>query len=282
MQNMPLDLFLSDEIQALLDDFAALLEVRVTFFSADGDDLRRGKAMTNCDYCRCIQDELGQWMQCVSMDQDKRQEELQNSTPLTYRCHAGLRECIAPVRLRGIPAGFVMMGQFRLEGDEMPEIPGLTAEQELRMRESFSALPCFSEEKLQAILGMLRTLIDYISVRELAVLQGDRLKSEIDKYIEKHAAEDIKLPDMARKLGRSVSSISQFLRKNYHTTFKGLVLESRLRQAEIFWKQHPEATVAEAAFAVGFKDQFYFSRVFHRLRGLPPGKFRENAAKLKK
>ena len=31
MQNMPIELFLSDEIQTLLDDFAALLEVRVTF-----------------------------------------------------------------------------------------------------------------------------------------------------------------------------------------------------------------------------------------------------------
>ena len=282
MQNMPLELFLSDEIQALLDDFAALLEVRVTFFSAAGDDLRRGKAMTNCDYCRCIQDELGQWPRCVSMDQDKRLEALKNRTPITYRCHAGLRECIAQVKLRGIPAGFVMMGQFRLEGDQMPEIAGLSEAQQQRMRKSFDALPCFTEEKLQAILGMLRTLIDYISVRELAVLQGDRLKSEIDKYIEKHITEDIKLPEMARKLGRSVSSISQFLRKNYHTTFKSMVLESRLRQAEIFWKKHPDATVAETAFAVGFKDQFYFSRVFHRLRGMPPGKFRESTGALKK
>ena len=282
MQNMPIELFLSDEIQALLDDFAALLEVRVTFFSVNGDYLRRGKAMRNCDYCRAIQNEFGQWEQCVSMDNDKREEALNSSQTITYKCHAGLRECIAPVRLRGVPAGFVMMGQFRLEGDKMPKLPGASPEQLRRLRAEFNALPCFSEEKLQAILGMLRTLIDYITLRELAVLKGDRLRSEIDKYIERHALEDIKLPDMAKKLGRSVSSISQFLRKNYHTTFKGLVLENRLKHAEKYWKEHPDATVAEVAFTAGFSDQFYFSRVFHRLRGLPPGKYRSEISKLKK
>lgn len=280
MQNMPLELFLSDEIQALLDDFAALLDVRVTFFSVNGEYLRRGKAMRNCEYCRCIQEDLGQWNKCVSMDNDKRLEALESGQSITYRCHAGLYECLAPIRLRGIPAGFVMMGQFRLEGDRMPHLPGMSVEQNRKMRQYFNALPCFTEEKLQAIQGMLRTLIDYITVRELAVLKGDRLRSEIDKYIESHPFEDIKLPDMARKLGRSTSSISQFLRKNYHTTFKGLVLENRIRRAENYWSGHPGATVAEVAFSAGFKDQFYFSRVFHRLRGLPPGKYRDQQCKL--
>ena len=168
-----------------------------------------------------------------------------------------------------------MMGQFRLAGDEMPDFPGMSAEQKSKMQNHFDSLPCFTEEKLSAIQGMLRTLIDYITVRELAVLKGDRLRGEIDKYIETHIFEDIKLPEMAKKLGRSISSISQFLRKNYHTTFKSLVLENRLQLAENYWRTHPHATVAEVAYSAGFKDQFYFSRVFHRLRGLPPGKFRE-------
>ena len=87
---------------------------------------------------------------------------------------------------------------------------------------------------------------------------------------------------MARKLGRSVSTISQFLRKNYHTSFKNLQLEARLKLAEQFWQNDPDATVAETAFAAGFRDQFYFSRVFHRMRGMPPGKYRSQLRDAKK
>ena len=40
MSSIPMELFLSDEVQRLLDDFASLLDVRVTFFSAAGEFLR--------------------------------------------------------------------------------------------------------------------------------------------------------------------------------------------------------------------------------------------------
>ena len=274
MQDMTLELFLSDEVQTLLDDFAALLDVRVTFFSLSGEWLRRGKEMRNCDYCHLIQNELGFRDQCILMDSDKRKEALESGKDISYCCHAGLHECLAVVRIKGRPAGFVMMGQFRSEGDKMPEFAGLKSTQVRKLKSAFKALPCFSEEKLQAVMGVLRTLIDYITVREFAVIQSDMLRNEINQYIEKHVTEDIRLPEMARKLGRSVSTISQFLRKNYHTSFKNLQLEARLKLAEQYWQEHPDATVAEAAFASGFRDQFYFSRVFSRMRGISPGKYR--------
>ena len=86
---------------------------------------------------------------------------------------------------------------------------------------------------------------------------------------------EIRLPEMARKLGRSVSTISQFLRRNYQTSFKELLIERRLEKAEEYWRANPEATVGEAAFAAGFTDQFYISRVFRKRRGLPTGEYRD-------
>ena len=79
---------------------------------------------------------------------------------------------------------------------------------------------------------------------------------------------------MARHLGKSVSAISQFLRKKYNTTFKTLLLNYRLKLVEKYWQHNINASVAEVAFNSGFRDQFYFSRVFHRHYGMPPAKFR--------
>ncbi|MBO5668718.1 MAG: PocR ligand-binding domain-containing protein [Lentisphaeria bacterium] len=274
MSNMPMELFLSDEVQRLLDDFASLLDVRVTFFSLAGEPLRRGKEMHNCTFCSLVHEKLNGYERCVSMDCDKQREAVQSGRIMDYRCHAGLHECLAPVTVRNRVAGFVMFGQFRIEGDPEPDWQAIPEPLRKSMRRAYLELPCFTGEKLQAVLGVLKTLIDYIAVRELAVLQGDRLRNEIDLYIEKHASEDIRLPDMARKLGRSVSTISQFLRNNYQTSFKGLLLDARLKIAEKMWRDDPGATVAEVAFASGFCDQFYFSRVFSRRKGMPPGKFR--------
>lgn len=274
MSKMVMELFLSDEVQKLLDDYASVCDVRVTFFSLNGELLRRGKEMKNCSYCQAVHDKLKKIKSCISMDGDKQSEVIKSGEIINYRCHAGLHECLAPVYVQGGVAGFLMFGQFRIEGDSEPDWDKMPASVREMMRNAYFSTQCFSEEKLQAVLGMLKTLVDYISVRELAVLQSDRLRSEINSYIEKHASEDIRLPDMARKLGRSVSTISQFLRNNYRTSFKNLLLDARLKIAESMWRKNPGATVSEVAFASGFCDQFYFSRVFSRRRGMPPGKFR--------
>ena len=262
-----LELILSDEVQSLLDDFAALIDARVTLFGPDGTHMRRGKEMCNSAFCRHIQSCPGGLEKCLAMDEVKRQEAVQTRDVVLYRCHAGAHEIVAPVFIHGKCAGFLMIGQFRVD-DALPSgDPGL--------EKFYRQLPKFTREKLTAITGLFRTLIDYISIRELAVLQSDQLRLDIDRYIAQHGHEDIRLPDMAKKLGRSVSSISQFLRRNYGTGFKELLINHRLHLAESFLRSNPEATVAEAAFAAGFQDQFYFSRLFRNRRGMTPGEFRE-------
>ena len=266
-----LELILSDEVQSLLDDFASLIDARVTFFGPDGTHLRRGKKMCNSDFCRDIQSCPGGLCRCQEMDKIKQNEARESRDVILYRCHAGAHEIVAPVFIHGKCAGFLMIGQFRVD-DALP-----SGNQELE--KFYCMLPKFTREKLTAITGLFRTLIDYISIRELAVLQSDRLRIDIDRYIAQYGHEDIKLPDMAKKLGKSVSSISQFLRRNYGTGFKELLINHRLHLAESFWKSNPEATVAEAAFAAGFQDQFYFSRLFRNRKGVTPGEYREQLRK---
>lgn len=277
MEKRSVELFLSDALQSLLDSFAVLLDIRVTLFSISGERLRRGKGMQNCEFCRIVQDDLGKLDNCLSLDQIKQSEAAERNHISVYRCHAGLYEAAAPVLVHGRLAGSLMIGQFRLDNGAEPDWEKEYSDPDLRkkIRAAYFELPSFSQEKLESIIDIFKTLIDYIAVKELAVVQEDNLRQDIERYIERHCAEDIRLPAMAKKLGRSVSTISQFLRRNYQTNFKELVIEHRLQLAEKFWKQHPHASVAEAAFAAGFSDQFYFSRVFRRRKGMPPGAFRE-------
>ncbi len=275
MTKTSLEIIFSDKVQSLLDDFAALLDVRVTFFSIDGRRLLTGKDI--CKYCSIIQCELGGLSRCEEMDWHKLQETINANGPISYRCHAGLHEALSPIFVHKQLVGYLMIGQFRTDDEFPAEACELAPDPKLRRRlkSAFDELPLFPPKKLAGVLGFFKILIDYIAVRELAMLRGDVLRSEIDRYLDRHLAENIMLPDMARRLGRSVSTISQFLRRNYHTGFKELLNEKRIARAESFWKAHPEATVAEAATAAGFSDQFYFSRVFRKRRGISPGKFRD-------
>ena len=67
-----LELVLSDEVQSLLDDFASLLDIRVTFFSLDGEPVRRGKAMCNSAFCTLVQQDDEGLDRCLRMDAEMR------------------------------------------------------------------------------------------------------------------------------------------------------------------------------------------------------------------
>ncbi|MBE6368133.1 MAG: helix-turn-helix domain-containing protein [Lentisphaerae bacterium] len=274
--NNILELFLNDEVQKLLDNFAGLLDLRVTFYSRFGMPIRRGKAMPNTDFCNFIQNDLDLLESCQHIDQLMRDKVTESCTPIAYTCHAGLREIIAPVIIGGRLAGFLMAGQFRTT-DTVPSCALAVcrnhAERE-KMQQSFAALPKLSNERQEAIIGALQMLIDYIAARELAVFRPDPLKSMIDKYIDEHYKEDVYLKDVAAALNKSISSVAQFLRNKYHTCFKDLLIERKLCAAEEYWKLHPQASIRECAEAAGFKDQFYFSRIFRKKRDLSPRQFR--------
>jgi AraC-like DNA-binding protein len=265
-------------VQKLLDDFASLLDIRVTFFSVDGIRLKRGKEMSNCKYCSLVQEKLGLLETCNVTDCEKRLQAAKDGGVVSYICHAGLGEGIAPVTIQGKVAGFLMIGQYRVanKGKTDEFISSLSEEDANEFKTALEELPEFTPEKLASILGLFKTLIDYIVVRELAVIQEDHLKVAIDRYIKKHGDISIRLPQMAKHLGHSVSSISSFLRINYHTCFKDLVTEHRLKLAIKHWKQNPDATVAETARAAGFTDQFYFSRMFKKYYQIPPGNYRDS------
>ena len=271
-----LELFLNDDVQKLLDNFAGLLDLRVTFFSSFGLPIRRGKEMPNTAYCKYIQNNLGKLVLCQDIDKTMREKVTANLQPLCYTCHAGLREIIAPVVIGGRLAGFLMVGQFR-SCDTLPVCAThycRTQLEKAELEQKFFQLPKISEERLESVIGTLQMLIDYIAARELAVFRPDPLKSAIDKYIDAHYREDVYLADVAAMLHKSISSVAQFLRNKYHTCFKELLIERRLSAAEEYWKANPAASIRECAEAAGFKDQFYFSRIFRKKRALIPREFR--------
>ena len=52
------------------------------------------------------------------------------------------------------------------------------------------------------------------------------------------------------------------------------LLEKKLEKAEEYFCMKPEMSIEEVAEKVGFQDQFYFSRLYRKYRGIPPSEYR--------
>lgn len=274
--DVSLELLLRDEVQQLLDHFAGVMKMQVIFFSARGEVLRRSRGSGNSGYCRLIQEKIFGLERCLERDRLELANCAGQGTLRCYLCHAGLREAIAPVTVNGAVAGFVMLGQFRVS-DVIPfaVLEKVPPEHYEALWREFLKLPRIADDELENLLGLFQMLVDYITARELVALSGDRLFERLERYLEKHLTEPVTIKAAARAAGQSVSSLSHKLKARYGASFKTILIEKRLRRAEMLLREHPELSIAEIAAQTGFADRFYFSRIFRKYRGCPPSAYRD-------
>lgn len=124
------------------------------------------------------------------------------------------------------------------------------------------------------ILWLLVTGPQGDAVRQLGLADSTVTRiSHLVRWIREHAAEPIRVADLARRAGLSVSA--------FHRTFRTvtgstpLQFQKQLRLASARQMLASESlSVAQAAFAVGYESAAQFNREYRRQFGTPPGRDR--------
>ena len=92
------------------------------------------------------------------------------------------------------------------------------------------------------------------------------------KYIQFNYYHDISIDDVAKSVGVSRSHLYRVFMLNVGKSPIDYLTEYRINEAcKLLRAGH--LSIAEVAVSVGFFDQFYFSRVFKRAKGVPPSKY---------
>jgi AraC-like DNA-binding protein len=94
-------------------------------------------------------------------------------------------------------------------------------------------------------------------------------------FIEDHFQEDLSVELLARKAGLSRFHFSRLFKQLTDRSVTEYVNDMRLRRAE-YLLYNTQLTVSEIALAVGYRDIYYFSRMFKKWRCVPPSDIRRN------
>lgn len=81
------------------------------------------------------------------------------------------------------------------------------------------------------------------------------------------------LTDFAERQSEDIYTLSRFIKKKTGRTFKDLLVEKRLRQAE-YLLANTSLPVADIALSVGYENTSYFHRIFRDIYGMSPREWR--------
>lgn len=263
--DITLEVLLSREVCRLLDSFAAAMNIQVVFFSSQGKILKRGRSYGNTPYCTIMQEQFFGVEKCLQLDSEMRARCLSRNRAVSYRCHAGLNEITAPVKILGETAGFMVFGQFRTT-----HTPPECIKNAPEALKAFEEIPYFNEESAASLEDMINVLIEYIISKELISYSGDFRYHRLLIFLENNLQNKPTLRQAARALNMSDSGLTHFLHDRYQTSFKKLLIEKRLAHAEKLWKENPSLSISEAAQMAGYDDPHYFTRIYCKVRGITP------------
>ena len=92
------------------------------------------------------------------------------------------------------------------------------------------------------------------------------------KYIQFNYSHDISIDDIAQAVGVSRSHLYRVFMSNVGQSPIDYLTNYRISEA-CYLLKNSELSIAEIAVSVGFFDQFYFSRVFKKNKGVPPSRY---------
>jgi len=98
---------------------------------------------------------------------------------------------------------------------------------------------------------------------------GRVLLAEARQYIDLHYAEQISLDQIADTLRISHFYLSHLFSRENDFSFVEYITQVRMQKAKDLLAAGAK-NVSEAAYAVGYNDSNYFSKVFHRYFGVSP------------
>lgn len=99
------------------------------------------------------------------------------------------------------------------------------------------------------------------------------ISSAIYKYIIDNAHKKISISEVARRFNYSSSFIEKNLRKNYNSSFKQLIIETRLKRA-LWLLENTDLSCSEIASQLGFSSAQHFSASFINKYGKRPSEYK--------
>lgn len=217
---------------------------------------------------------------CKDSDMHWCHKSRQTGISVRYACPFGITECILPILVGERVTGhiFCAMGVERTSGNEDEEIAARVAAVAPQLpreavTEAIRALPHYDSTSMNAYYQLLQALVCKIELQSLPLDPSPTIGELAKRYIRENLSKSITLKQLAWQLHCSTVTLTQHFKAEFGITVTEYIRKKRIAEAERLLLES-DKPLQEIAFLCGFENVEYFSRLFKKLHGIPPGKWR--------
>jgi AraC-like DNA-binding protein len=146
------------------------------------------------------------------------------------------------------------------------------------LREAYFGTRVVSREQHSAAVKLLTIFAEHLEiVSNQIVIQRDNAEppmiTKAKEFIREHHTEDLSLPQVAQFANVSPFHFCKSFKRATGLTFTNFLSRVRIERSNLLI--NPQLRVSEIAYEVGFQSLTHFNRVFQKLLGQSPTKYRQ-------
>lgn len=274
------------KLNDLLKDFYQLTHIRITVFDDTFQELT-AYPQELPPFCRMIRNCETGAEKCRNCDRHACEAAAKCSASYTYRCHAGMTECIAPIRLGNIIIGYLFFGHvFSYDNYQAgwEIVRSLCSDYPLSMdalEDACRKQPIISTEYIASASHIMNAVASFLCMERMVSLKQQTLPVQIDDYIQKHFTEKITSPDIARHFHIGKTKLYEIAQQSYGMGIAEYIRKLRIEKAIRLLTEEEDFSLAEIAYECGFDDYNYFITVFKKVTGTSPHAYRQQSTLLR-
>jgi len=210
-----------------------------------------------------------------------------STTPRTVTCPVGLCDTAVPVRMSDRLIGFLQTGQLFQKKPSKAQFEraaklaggwGFEVDRET-LKEAFFAGRVVSPKQHDSAVKLLSIFAQHLSMlsNQVFIQQANAEPPVIKRaraYIQEHQGDKLTLGEVSKAVNMSSFYFCKTFKKITGINFTDYLSRVRIERAKNLLL-NPNLRVSEIAFEVGFQSLTHFNRVFRKLLGQSPTRYRE-------
>lgn len=265
-----------EKLKQILVNFNNLTNIRFVIFD---ENFTRILAYPekSCDFCAAIKATSAKAL-CRADDKAACEICKKTNNIYRYKCHAGLIEVVAPIKMNDIVIGYIMFGQVCDKGFDKTKISEYAKDyiKDAEILEaSVKKIVSKSRKQIDAAAEIMNICACYLHTSNIIRSDSENIIVPLTNYITSNIAASISVDDLCTLFGLCRSKLYEISHKYYGMSIAKFIRKKKVEAAIEYFRQN-DCQVSEAASAAGFYDYNYFSKVFKAETGKTPSEYKKD------
>ena len=228
------------------------------------------------DFCRMIRQSPERVEKCRQSDEESCALCKKTNRTFSNLCHAGIRETITPIRFEKTIIGYILFGEYRIEG-RTKDVRAYAAENGMdadALQRAYDQLTILTEKQVAATCEILQSCILQFWLSDAILLKENELVERLKKFIDENLHEPLTAEDLCKNFFLNRQQLYAVFRESFHAPVKQYVLERKIARAKQLLST-TELSVTAVAERTGFTDYNNFIQRFKKITGSTPLQYRK-------